>query len=285
MPNILTNLLAYYQMEEAAGSAKVPSYGTGNLTDGNANLVARAAGFTGTFAASFVNTQYQWLDIPSTFFQGKNNWCISAWVKVESTTENFSRFLEFGTSSTARFTICWKPSTFTVVPMVAQVSGINASFDYPFAITAGEWTLITVNMNVNQITVFLSSPTNGTRQGSVGMSTIKGYTFAAITGTLRFALGGGSLVTSLERSQALIDSVMCWDRNVDKGTHEWLYNRGLGRTSAEILADADALTVPAADQMQITTRIQSPSQAGGGSGGGGGGSAAPTSGLIWPWKG
>lgn len=217
---LLSNLVAYWKLDEASGT-RYDSIGSNHLTD--YNTVATATGRIGTAISYAVGNTNKYLGIADNdaLSMGDIDFTVAGWFKVTDANGQGQLANKWDWNIPSReYLVDFHPSTFCrfYVATTAQSQvGVTDSF-YP---SIGDWTFIcgwhdatadTVNIQVNARTVVSTAHSGGVNNGSAA-----------------FAIGPYSVLANYATG-CDIDEVGIWKRVLTSDERAELYNSGAGKT-------------------------------------------------------
>ncbi len=227
--SVITNLVAYWGLEEAGPGARADSKGGNNLGDANSNT-GSAAGKVGT-AGSFVasNSCFLYTSDTADLSMGDFDFSFAGWMNLSSKTDQRT-MLAKGNGSNVEYIVDYhSPSDAFRFYMSSAVG--SANLDQITATTFGSPSLSTWYYVVawhdsvgNTINICVN---NGTADS-------KGYAFGGYDGADDFHLG--AFVG--EYMDGLLDEVGIWKKALTPTERTWLYNGGAGRSYADIVAES-----------------------------------------------
>jgi hypothetical protein len=217
--SLLTNLVAYWQLDEASGNA-TDSVGSNTLT--NNGSVGSATGKVGT-ARDFgtgVSTKFFRLADNADLSTGDIDFTFAAWVKPSALTKSYAAVLTKGDGSSLEYQLIYRLSQ-SAFDWAVKDSANNVRATNFGAPSVGTWYhLVCWHDSVNNlIGISVNAGTPNTTSYSGGV-TDTAYTFAI--GTL------GSYADSSSTWDGLIDEVGFWKRVLTSQERTDLYNGGSG---------------------------------------------------------
>lgn len=227
---LLTNLIAYYALDEASGNA-VDSFGSNTLTE-TSGTIASAAGKV-NLARDFEagDTEYFEIADNAALSTGDIDWTWAGWVNAETLASNpviankgwqntpdaNSEWILFYNTSTSRFN--FTKMVAAQVTVAATTFGAASTATWYFVVIAHDAVNNLMRISVNDGTVDTTSSSTGMNDGNrafqIGASSANGLWW-----------------------DGLLDESGFWKRVLTSAEITWLYNSGAGRSYADILACA-----------------------------------------------
>lgn len=213
-----TNLISYYELEEASGT-RVDSHGSNDLTDNNTvtqrtGIVGNAASFSG--ASEFLSSA---TGVGNALGNGVTAMTISMWIKADTTTSN-DGLLNIGSFASSQgvfnFNISGTNKINTTVNGAPQtvIAFSNTTNWHHLAV---QYRGTTVAVWLDGVEKFDEAAASGSSINCSGLDFIVGGYFSS-----SFCFDGG------------IDEVGVWSSVLTDDNITWLYNSGAGRSYTDI---------------------------------------------------
>lgn len=220
--SLLTSLVSYWQLEEAAGATRADSFGTNNLTDNN--TVGQAVGIIGN-AASFSSGSSQFLSVNNnaTLQLGGTDFTIQAWVYLTNKSAIKTFLAKWNLDISSVEYICYYDNgtdnlTFGTSPNGSSGDVLLAASNFG-SVPLNTWLhfFATYDSVGGQMAVSINNGTaNTAAQGAV------------YTGTSTLNLGRQQTSGGLQYWDGRIDEVAIWKRVLTSAEHSQLWNGGQG---------------------------------------------------------
>lgn len=225
-----TNLVSFWELEEASGT-RVDSHTSGNdLTD--INTVGTAAGIQGQ-AADFESTNTEYLEIIDTAQTGlsiSGDLTIAGWIKLESLpgtgAEMWIANKYFGSAprSGYGFSVSNRSGNYHLNFRAATAgAGFSTVDSTTNGITTATWYHVAAALDVSADTVDFY--VNGSSWGTDSLSSTLGGSVNTGANTFRV---GGQPGTTAETIDGIIDDLGIWSRKLSSSEISELYNSGTG---------------------------------------------------------
>lgn len=224
-PDILTHLLSYYKLGEAAGNNRVDSHSTYDLVETVASAVGSAAGINGN-AASFNDTDYlryvNWGIRPA----ASSACSVNCWVYPANDapqgfvgiSDTAARMMSLGVNNSS----VWRAAIRNTSGTVSSVTGATY--------THSAWSMMTWVWDPTESGGTLRLYINGVEEGTA--ATGVGDWDNDQASAILFVGYGGSLQTAATGGR--VDEVSIHDEALTPTQVSWLYNSGSGRTYEDL---------------------------------------------------
>lgn len=214
--SLLTNIVAYWKLDESSGNA---ADATGNgFTLTNNNTVAYNAGIINNGADSGASNTNKWMNNASSLglnTDSSRSMTISFWFNMRSfNTGDTSKLLNISKNGQDRLLFGVKESSGTIQMTITNVGG--AGVDVTTTINTGTWYYFTATLSGNSIALYK----NGS---SIGTATMLNGATGSVDSFSLFREQGDTTYAS-----AHIDEVGVWSRILTGAEITSLYNGGAG---------------------------------------------------------
>jgi hypothetical protein len=226
--DLLTNLVAAWELEEASGS-RADSHGSNTLAV-TGPAVGSASGIVGN-AALFAMTGGETLSIAdnAALSMGDIDFTIETWANFASLASSrvvLSKWTDTGPDN--EYWLAYFATTGNFTFFVRNTANnASGSVDVTMTEATSTWYQLIAkhNATANTITLKVNNGTPGSTSWSGGVR----------DGTAAFRISGQNDGATAEM-QGLVDSTRIWKRLTTDTEDSWLYNSGAGRSYADIVA-------------------------------------------------
>lgn len=220
--SLLTNLAAYWKLDESSGNAADSSGGGFTLT--NTNTVAYSAGLINN-GADFSTSGSKYLTRASNLGITGGSCSISLWVKLNTAISGgntpycFAQIGDAGTNVNNNIMYIFNGGTPQVIARRQKQNIANDDVPYAITLSTSAYTHIVYTYDATTVTLYVNGVSQGTPIGSTGSGASGGGSWANLANENS---GGGSFALTK------MDEVGVWSRALTAGEITSLYNGGAG---------------------------------------------------------
>jgi hypothetical protein len=226
---LLTNLSAYWDLNEASGNA-IDVHDDNDLVETSGTIASGAGVVAGTGTSrDFEVGDTEWFDLPDNadVSTGDTDFTIAAWVNLES--KGAFRFIvaKDGGVGIREYSFGYNAGSdrfvFNVSPDGTALTTVTANNLGSPAVATAYFIVVWHDASANTITI----------QVNDGTANAAAHTTGVFDGATAFQVGAQGSSLSMD---GLIDEVGFWKRVLTAGERTWLYNSGSGRSYADLVA-------------------------------------------------